>query len=77
MKTITKYVVEVTEFSSVFEGETALVGWDENKHYLKYYNSQEDAEEDLVSLFESQDSDFKVEVNHIGCVEVPCDEVHV
>ncbi len=64
-----KYAVLLTEMQAEYEDEK-LIGWNETSKKLLMFDDEDQAEEALVSYFEAQDCDYKVEVQKIGYVEV-------
>jgi hypothetical protein len=64
-----KYAVVLTEYTAHYEEET-LEGWNQKSRKLLFYRDSEEAEEALISYYEAQDCDYKVEAQKIGYVEV-------
>ncbi len=62
-----KYAVVITEMQADYEDEK-LIGWTEISKKLLMFDDENQAEEALVSYYESQDCDYKVEVQKIGYV---------
>jgi hypothetical protein len=64
-----KYAVVLEEYTAQYNGEK-LEGWNQKSRKLLLFEDSEQAEEALVYYCEAQDSDYKVEVQKIGYVEV-------
>jgi hypothetical protein len=56
-----KYAVVVAE---------VIEGWNQKNRKLLLFDDCDQAKENLISYYEAQDSDYKVEVQEIGYVEV-------
>lgn len=64
-----KYAVVLTECTAQYKEET-LEGWNQKSRKLLLFDDSNEAEESLISYYEAQDGDYKVEVQKIGYVEV-------
>lgn len=64
-----KYAVVLTEYAAQ-NNEQTLEGWNQKSRKLLLFDDSDQAEEALISYYEAQDCDYKVEVQKIGYVEV-------
>ncbi len=64
-----KYAVVLTEYAAQYN-EEKLEGWNQKKIKLLLFDNSDQADEKLISWYESQDSEYKVEVQDIGYVEI-------
>ncbi len=64
---VKKYAVRLVEFTWNEDEQ----GWDEKATKLLLFDDEDEASEAMISYFEQQDSDYKVESKNIGYIEVP------
>lgn len=64
-----KYAIVVSEYSATYEDEK-LIGWDNAKGSprLLLFDDEDAADGHIQDLGESQDCDYKVEIQRIGWV---------